>query len=117
MHIEFKPDENPRWTMCRAALGEKALDTGHELVAGEMPPSAIFARWIQERWVDYAKHLGVWGRVRGEDACSQIILSKPVGKPGNVQAEFDTWLKAEVEKGRFTEDPWKETTIPNPSQS
>ena len=92
MEIKFTKDENPRYTMFRAAMGDREV------------PFYKFSLWVQARWRDYAKHLGVWEKP-GPDAYAKIIMAQEVGSKLDTHKEFDTWLKTEVENGRFTEEP------------
>jgi hypothetical protein len=107
--VEFREDENPRWTMCRAAIGRE-------------PEVWEFTLWTQQRWRDYAVHLGLAdlavgvvtklfsdsGLVTGAwSSASTRISSWYWFEKGITDAEmhklFDQWLKSEVESGKYKE--------------
>jgi len=83
--IELIPDENPRWTICRAAIGREPL-------AWE------FSLWITRRWTNYATHIGV----KRPSADNAFLWGYSHGSStAEIQAAFDAWLKAAVEAGKY----------------
>lgn len=65
--------ENPRWTACRAAMGRE-------------PRAWEFIIWINARWIEYARHLGV--PTSGSAAQS---VYRSIGYDEGQRA-FDLWL-------------------------
>jgi hypothetical protein len=94
MEIALTPTENPRWTICRAALGKE-------------PEGYKFSLWIDARWQDFAKHIGAEhnsGEMASTDVFIHFWWKKRQGTEV-AQKAFDDWLKWEVEHGNFKEDP------------
>ncbi len=87
----MRKDENPRWTCCREALGRE-------------PKAWEFMIWVQQRWRDYAAHLGV--EARGGEASRTIASWHWFEKritDDETHKMFDQWLKSEVASGKYKE--------------
>ena len=82
MKVELREGENPRWTMCRAAMGRE-------------PRAWEFALWNGEQWRRFLEHLGL-KRVPNETASTTIFLALGVDEG---QKAYDSWLLEQVEKG------------------
>jgi hypothetical protein len=83
--IKLTPNENPRWTMFRAAIGRE-------------PEVWEFVIWSGRRWRDYAEHLGL--RKHSSDAVFVDCWGKDMSTE-EIQAAFGAWLKAAVEAGKY----------------
>lgn len=80
--VLLKPDENPRWSCCRAALGRE-------------PRTLDFVLWMSGKWEAFAKERGV-----GSSSTDAFLA---LGDKAH--AAFDAWLRSAVEAGRFGEVP------------
>jgi hypothetical protein len=89
MKVELRSDENPRWACCRAAIGREPL--GWE-----------FMIWNGRRWVDYARENGIQRPAR-IGICDEVFrIGWDKGKTSaEIHAEYNAWLVAAVEAGRF----------------
>ena len=86
-------EENPRWRLCRQALGRE-------------PKGYEFTIWNGGMWDRFLAHLKL-KRIPGERASTTVFLA--LGYEAGQDA-YDVWLKAEVDAGRATEMDHDERT-------
>ncbi len=86
--------ENPRWTLCRAAIGRE-------------PRAWEFMLWLGPRWKEFADSLSApqgsllsW---HNRDRASDVFGWKSVNGRAVVDDRFDEWLEAGVRVGKWKE--------------
>jgi hypothetical protein len=85
--IDYRPDENPRWTRCRYAIGRE-------------PTGIDFSLWCVRCWIEFGELFSF--RTTGYQSTRSAMIAAGVA---DVDGAFDAWQEQGVLDGRWKEMP------------